>query len=293
MRLLLLITVVVTVGLWASVKWFLESTHEYSSTLDKNSLSYLRDIPPSTHSKDAAESQSAGVRELKPASPVVYTSPEGSNQAQELVEEGDEESETEGEPEEEADSTDEETEPAEQVPASEEELVVELSAAEQIALSDTVADTDKVSEGIEDVAEEEVVEALRLSDEELEERENARLKRLEELGLVTKKQPAPTIAIDASLIMPSACAGAAISKVPVGLKFRYESSIMRGESLNALESLVALYRQCEEGEFVLAQNPLGREDATELLTQMRFDEVKYFFIQHRVSIESVQFPEAK
>ena len=130
-----------------------------------------------------------------------------------------------------------------------------------------------------------------LSDEELQARSEARRKRLAEVGLIQEKPPEPTIAVDVSLLMPEHCRGAATARVPIGLKYRYESSIIRGESLYALESLVALYRLCEQGDFVVTENPLGFEDASPTLTQMRFDEVKYFFIQHRVSIDTVQFPE--
>ena len=130
-----------------------------------------------------------------------------------------------------------------------------------------------------------------LSDEELEARAEARRRRLAELGLIQEKPLEPTTAVDVSLLMPEKCKGAVIARVPIGLKYRYESSIIRGESLNALESLVALYRLCEQGDFVVTENPLGFEDATPALTQMRFDEVKYFFIQHSISIDAVQFPE--
>jgi len=122
-------------------------------------------------------------------------------------------------------------------------------------------------------------------------RKAARYQRLAELGLIQKKAPEPTIAVDVSLLLPEQCANAAIAKVPIGLKFRFESSIIKGESLNALESLVASYRECPAGMIVVAHNPLGREDATDSLKQLRLDEIKYFFIQHRVPIDMVKFPE--
>ncbi len=140
---------------------------------------------------------------------------------------------------------------------------------------------------------EEQVESVALGAEELNVRERARKQRLAELGLIPEKPPEPTVAVDVSLNMPDDCADAALARVPVGIKFRYESAIIRGESLNALESLVSLYRDCEQGEFVVGENPLGRADADDTLKQMRYDEVKYFFIQHSVSIDAVSFPEEK
>ncbi|MFK7995663.1 MAG: hypothetical protein AB8B87_16115 [Granulosicoccus sp.] len=130
-----------------------------------------------------------------------------------------------------------------------------------------------------------------LGEEELNARAAARRQRLADLGIIAEKPPEPTIAIDVSLDMPETCPDHAIARVPIGVKFRFESSIIKGESLNALESLVAFYRACKSGQFIVAQNPLGREDATESLAQMRFDEIKYFFIQHSVSIDAVQFSE--
>ncbi|MFK8079959.1 MAG: hypothetical protein AB8B97_06730 [Granulosicoccus sp.] len=131
-----------------------------------------------------------------------------------------------------------------------------------------------------------------LGENEVESREAARRQRLIEAGIISgTKQPESTIAIDVSLAMPENCKGAAIAGVPIGVKFRHESPTIKGSSLNDLESLVALYRACASAQFILAKNPLGRIDATETLTQMRFDELKYFFIQHSVSIDAVQYSE--
>ncbi|MFK7859666.1 MAG: hypothetical protein AB8B64_12630 [Granulosicoccus sp.] len=136
------------------------------------------------------------------------------------------------------------------------------------------------------------VSGFMLGRDEIHAREAARRQKLIDLGILSQTlPPEPTIAIDVSLDMPERCKGADIARVPIGVKFRFESSLIKGESLNALESLVAFYRECESGQFILAQNPLGRADATEMLMQMRFDEIKYFFIQHSVSIDAVQFSE--
>jgi len=136
------------------------------------------------------------------------------------------------------------------------------------------------------------VNGAMLGQDEVDAREAARRQRLIEVGIISsEKQEEPAIAIDVSLNMPEKCKGSDIAKVPIGVKFRHESSLIKGESLNDLESLVALYRDCASGQFLLAHNLLGRVDATEMLTQMRLDEIKYFFIQHSVSIDAVQFPE--
>jgi len=130
-----------------------------------------------------------------------------------------------------------------------------------------------------------------LGADELQAREAARRQKLTELGIISGSEHEPTIAIDVKLQMPERCESVALAIVPVGVKFRFESSIIKGESLNDLESLVALYRECVSGRFILTQNPLGRADRTEMLTERRLDEIKYFFIQHSVPIDAVEFPE--
>jgi len=122
------------------------------------------------------------------------------------------------------------------------------------------------------------------------EREAARRARLIQLGVISKPAPEPTTAIDIVLQLPQRCEGHVVAKVPVGLDFRFESSSIKGHSLNELEKLVRLYKDCKDGRFVLSENPLGRVDRSAALVQVRLDEVKYFFIQHSVSIESIEFP---
>ena len=129
-----------------------------------------------------------------------------------------------------------------------------------------------------------------MSDEELAARDRARREKLKKLGLLHEKPTELTIAADVSLNMPDECAGAAVAKVPAVLKFRFESPRIMGESLNVLESLLAVYRDCEQGYFAVEENPLGFEDADEILVQMRLDEIKYFFLQHNISLDIVEFP---
>ena len=134
-------------------------------------------------------------------------------------------------------------------------------------------------------------QGLALGAEEISLREKARQQRFAELGLISEKSPEPTVALDVSLIMPDECNDAAIARVPTGLKFRYESSIIRGESIIDLQSLVSLYKDCDQGEFVLDESALGSADADDSLQQKRLNEVKYFFIQNSVPIDAVSFPE--
>lgn len=252
---LLLVTVFVGIGLWVGVKWFLGETDDFPDSIDIRSLGYLRDDAPAS---DTSESPAADLESVnqEPLSPTAFSTPEPKSAVEEISEK------------------------------------VQLEKPPAIdRAQDAVQVPDDDGGGLE--TEEQTPDTAALGTKEVEAREQARKRRLEELGLIPKPRHEPTTAIDVSLIMPEHCAGAVVAAVPVGLKFRHESSVIKGESLNALESIVALYRDCQQGEFVLVANPLGREDATRMLTQMRFDEVKYFFIQHSVSIDAVQFPEEK
>ena len=132
--------------------------------------------------------------------------------------------------------------------------------------------------------------ALRPAQLTNQQREAKRRAKLAELGLITKPAPEPTTAVDVSLHMPESCVGHDEASIPVGLKFRFDSYSIRGESLHELEKLVASYRNCKEGLFVLAENPLGSVDRSAALVQVRLDEIKYFFIQHSIPTESIQFP---
>ena len=279
---LLFVTVVVGIGLWVGVKWFLGGTDDFSDNIDIRSVAYT---PP------AAGSSANTASEAKPSAPLppaAFGAPEAMKTVEELSEtldavkpeseQEDEQSEEEKE-EDVADSAAEVDEAVDEVEPDDEADTEEL-AEEQAGDAANASDDEQSESGV-------------LSAEELDVRERARKLRLAELGLIPEKRPEPTIAVDVSLVMPEQCSGARIARVPLGLKFRYESPMVTGDSLNALESLVALYRDCEQGEFVLAENPLGQVDATDTLTQMRFDEVKYFFLQHSVSIDAVRFPEEK
>lgn len=296
---LLLVSVLVGIGLWVGVKWFLGTTEDFSANIDVRSVGYLRNSAD-TVATSAPQSDVATPAPSSTGTPLEAlarnTLASGNGQAVDTDDEilqlpldGDRQTATVDEPvndevlEEPDSDADEvvEIEPVVILP-SDDELEDEAQQARDDAQRESREADDDTSDDRQ---------KFTLSEEELETRRKARQARLAELGIIRKKAPEPTIAVDVSLDMPDRCAGAAVARVPVGLKFRYETAVMRGESLNVLQSLVALYRECEDGKFLVAENPLGRTDASDTLKQMRVDEVKYFFIQHSVSIDTVQFPE--
>lgn len=110
---------------------------------------------------------------------------------------------------------------------------------------------------------------------------------MEKLGI--RKPKPPTIAADVTLNLSSDCDAGPAIQAPVAVKFRNNSPTIRGESLNALEVLVAEFRQCESGIFTISANPQAEADTTPGLMQMRFDELKYYFLQHSVSRSALKF----
>ncbi len=111
----------------------------------------------------------------------------------------------------------------------------------------------------------------------------------ESLGM---SEPPPTVrAVDVVYEIPSECDASAVLHAPIPVKYRYESPTIKGSSLAELELLIAEYRRCDGGIFHLSYNPLGKEDATPVLMQRRLDELKYYFLQHRVPKAALRFPE--
>lgn len=111
----------------------------------------------------------------------------------------------------------------------------------------------------------------------------------ETLG-ITKPKP-PVRAVDVAYELPPNCDASAVTLAPVAVQYRYERPTIKASSLSELEMLMIEYRQCEGGVFHFDHNPLGKEDATPLLMQMRLDELKYFFLQHRVPKTALRFPD--
>lgn len=116
---------------------------------------------------------------------------------------------------------------------------------------------------------------------------SARLMR-EAIG-ISKPKP-PIQALDVTLTVPSGCIVPAALQAPVPISFSAESATIRGSSLMELDLLVSEYRNCGGGIFQLSENALGKANATDTLTQMRFDELKYFFIQHSVPKSALRYP---
>lgn len=166
----------------------------------------------------------------------------------------------------------------------------EAASRNEVAERNQAAARSKSAERSDEKKSDSNAKALRPAQLTNQQREAKRRARLAELGLITKPAPEPTTAVDVSLHMPESCVGHEKARIPVGLKFRFDSYSIRGESLHELEKLVASYRNCKEGLFVLAENPLGSVDRSATLVQVRLDEIKYFFIQHSIPTESIQFP---
>lgn len=110
----------------------------------------------------------------------------------------------------------------------------------------------------------------------------------ETLGI--SERPSPTHAIDVSLIGGGECVkpGEKTSKIPVF--FSYNGATVRGKSFIDLNALLSIHRRCGQGFFKMATNPAGDVDASGPLTQMRLDELKYFFQQNGVPLEALKFP---
>ncbi|MFK8075991.1 MAG: hypothetical protein AB8B84_05355 [Granulosicoccus sp.] len=114
--------------------------------------------------------------------------------------------------------------------------------------------------------------------------------RLMRQTLGISKRPSPTHAMDVSLIGAGECVkqGEKTSEIPV--LFSHNAETIRGKSLIELNALLTIHRRCGQGIFKMATNPLGDVDASESLTQMRVDELKYFFRQNGVPLEALKFP---
>ena len=111
----------------------------------------------------------------------------------------------------------------------------------------------------------------------------------EALGI--SEPPPPVRAVDVLLETPSECDASDVVLAPLPVRYRHESPTIKGSSLGELELLVAEYRKCDGGVFHFSHNPLGKEDSTAALMQRRLDELKYFFLQHRVPKTALRFPD--
>lgn len=91
-----------------------------------------------------------------------------------------------------------------------------------------------------------------------------------------------TRAVDVQLVDAADCDLPEHILVPVSVQFRRDSYVPRAKSMRELELLVEAHRDCPTAILSISENPLGKVDATEALTQRRFDEVKYYFLQNSV-----------
>lgn len=114
--------------------------------------------------------------------------------------------------------------------------------------------------------------------------------KLNRLAQPLRAQEPASHAIDVTLEVSPYCDATVVALAPVAVQYRHESPTIKAGSLQALESLVAEYRKCQQSVFQLSESPLNHaETADSSLTQLRFDELKYFFIQHSVSKAALRY----
>ena len=125
-------------------------------------------------------------------------------------------------------------------------------------------------------------EANREAVEKVEESaaEAASRKMRQALGIEESKPM--TRAVDVQLFASADCDVSELEVTSVAVQFRRDSYRPRAISMRQLEILAEAHRKCPEAYIEVSENPLGKTDATEQLTQRRFDEIKYFFIQNSV-----------
>lgn len=109
----------------------------------------------------------------------------------------------------------------------------------------------------------------------------------EALGLQQSKPL--TRAVDVQMIDTANCDVPANILAPVSVQFRRDSYIPRATSMRELERLAEAHQGCPSAHFSISENPLGKVDATEALTQRRFDEVKYYFLQNSVPKAALRY----
>lgn len=120
--------------------------------------------------------------------------------------------------------------------------------------------------------------------------QNTAVAKLNRLAQPLRAQEPANHAIDVTLEVSPYCDTTVVALPPVAVQYRHESPTIKAGSLQALESLVAEYRKCQQSIFQLSESPLNHaETADSSLTQLRFDELKYFFIQHSVSKAALRY----
>lgn len=323
-------TTVVGVMLYFGIDKFLGGTEKIAASLDLRSLAYLRDDSvTSKGKKDDVEALTIEAQEPAEDTPertgesVTLDQSEFENtddepDTEETEEDADSEEDLESEEEEEdarAEFDEESDEDDSDERGESVELDNEFADAEETDESSGLEKAENSEDAPEEPSEdgeaeesekvagetEEMVDAEKSADAkessdaekptEIEETPaEARARALKEkLGIKTPKPP--TRAVDVMLVPSEDCDATGVALAPVSVAYRFESPTVKGASLQQLELLVAEYRRCPDSVFQLTQNSLGNEDASPTLTQMRFDELKYFFIQRSVSKTALTYPE--
>jgi len=274
-------TTLVALLLFFSISRFLGESEKLSYSIDVRSLSHLRDDGKSQSVKSVKPATATG----NPMLVALEAAPERTGESVTVEQTA------------EAVSEDEELEQEGIISVAEKDsksVVSVLAENESVTADQERADADEDdSTPYEDGEAEEAGDNEQSENEagEPEETEaEARARRLKDkLGI--KEPKPPTRAVDVKLVLSPECNGTGVALAPVSVQFRYDSPTIRGKSLQQLELLVAEYRRCQDGNFQLTENSLGKVDASPTLTQMRFDELKYFFIQHSVPKTSLLYPE--
>lgn len=108
-----------------------------------------------------------------------------------------------------------------------------------------------------------------------------------------KKKPKTVHALDLAYVYPqqTTCAKPSDDPISVGVMYRQSSFAIKGISLSNIDKLVALYRKCSGGKFVVVQNQAGLTDTDDNIVQLRKDEVKYYLLQRRIPKADMLFPD--
>ncbi len=112
----------------------------------------------------------------------------------------------------------------------------------------------------------------------------------ETLG-IQKRKPA-IHAVDVELILSQTCIAQNVSPEPVSILYRYESPMIRGSSMTKLRELVGHFRNCRDASIQMTSLRNSNENASQELTAMRLNELKYFFTQNSVPKTALIYPVA-
>lgn len=270
-----LATVIGTVGLFFGVRASMDASDEYASKLSMSSVAYLHMREKAiAEGRDPTKIRMNAARSQKPAGyddslASATTSPYVTPDSDQL-------------------NSDEQGGEVTQIVI----ISIDADGAEstQADASSTAAiiAEDAGGEGDENSEEEEYVYTVsdeirhQLATEEMSEEKRETLE-----SVLPQKKPKPVRAIDVRMKFDSrACVVPRNSNSWIGIMFRQNSSAIRGTSLNELDDLIRLRERCE-GTLILEDYIATNSDDVNLL-ETRRDEVKYYLLQSRVPKESIQ-----